>query len=183
MPESFSASESASADDPVPSAGATDSAKSVTEREIQFGCDVPDHPNNYAHACDEWTVGCSCCGCWIDAPGLCAACWTHDRDGLPCDQAKNEQEGGPLSPPVRAGDTLSAGCESPAARPPLGPDRNTGPGSCVCVVCGVQLVHDGVSLIHDGDRATVHGHVADPGEEYRAERRDAFQRALEGDRS
>lgn len=31
-------------------------------------------------------AGCSCCGCWVEAPGRCSACWTHQRDGLPCDQ-------------------------------------------------------------------------------------------------
>lgn len=40
---------------------------------------------------------CSCCGDWMDAPGLCAGCWAHQRDGLPCDQGSQPSPSWPMS--------------------------------------------------------------------------------------
>ena len=39
---------------------------------------------------------CSCCGCWMDAPGVCVGCWAHQRDERPCDQSS--QPSWPMRP-------------------------------------------------------------------------------------
>lgn len=43
---------------------------------------------------DYAVVACPCCGCWMEAPGLCSACWTHQRDELPCDQPEEVRSDG-----------------------------------------------------------------------------------------